>query len=142
MVNRHANPDQIVNHLLTADPLSQWMGIEVIKAKKGFCSIQCTVTYQMLNGYGVAHGGIIFSIADTALAFSAATFGRTALALDNSISFTRKAELGDVLTAQAEAINMTTRTGLFNVRVINQRAEIVSVMKGTVYRPDEVDTQK
>ena len=142
MGERHVSPEHIVNDLLANDPFSQWIGLKVIKAKKGFCSIECTVNAEMLNGYDVAHGGIIFSVADTALAFSAATFGRTALALDNSISFTRKAKLGDVLTAEAEAINMTTRTGLFNVKAVNQRAETVSVMKGTVYRPGDTDIQK
>jgi acyl-CoA thioesterase len=88
----------------------------------------------MLNGFDVVHGGIIFSLADTALAFSAATAGRVALALDNSISFTKKAHIGDTLTAHSKALNLTFKTGLFDVKVTNQSNELIASMKGTVYR--------
>jgi len=137
MVEKTRDPLQIVSELLLQDPFSRWMGIEILEADLGRCSVQCTVSKQMLNGFDVVHGGIIFSLADTALAFSAATTGRVALALDNSISYTKKARVGDTLTAQSEAINLTFRTGLFDVKVFNQSSEIIAVMKGTVYRMKE-----
>jgi acyl-CoA thioesterase len=130
-------PLQIVEDLLQKDPFSQWMGIKIISADEGYCKVQCTITKTMLNGFNVVHGGIIFSLADTALAFSAATAGRVALALDNSISFTKKAHFGDTLTAHSKALNMTFRTGLFDVKITNQSDELIASMKGTVYRTKE-----
>jgi acyl-CoA thioesterase len=127
-------PFQIVEDLLKKDPFSQWMGIKIISANEGDCKVQCTITESMLNGFEVVHGGIIFSLADTALAFSAATAGRVALALDNSISFTKKAHAGDTLTAHSKALNLTFRTGLFDVKVTNQSDDLIASMKGTIYR--------
>jgi len=118
------------------------MDIQIIEAGLGRCTVQSTVSKQMLNGFNVVHGGIIFSLADTALAFSAATTGRVSLALDNSISYTKKAHIGDTLTAHSKAINLTYRTGLFDVKVLNQSSEIIAVMKGTVYRTKETLKKK
>lgn len=134
MTDLQEDPNKIVRGLLKKDPFSQWMGIEVVDADRGICTVRCQVTEQMLNGFRVVHGGIIFSLADTALAFSAATAGRVALALNNSISYTKKALLGDTLTARSEAVNLTFRTGLFDIKVMNQSSDIIAVMKGTVYR--------
>ena len=136
MSSAENDPRELVENLLKKDPFSQWMEIEILEATTGTCTVQCTVNNEMLNGYEVAHGGILFSLADTALAFSAATLGRTALALDNSISFTKKARLGDILIAESSAVNTTYRTGLFDVRIRNQDNETVAFMKGTVYRTD------
>lgn len=132
-----ADPHQIVHSLLQKDPFSQWMGIEILDVEDGYCKLQCTISKQMLNGFNIAHGGIIFSLADTALAFSAATTGRIALALDNSISYTRKAQLDDILTATSKKINITNRTGLFEVTISNQDSEIIALLKGTVYRTEK-----
>ena len=137
MAESDVDPHQIVQNLLEKDPFSRWMGIQVLDVRHGSCALQCTISKPMLNGFDVVHGGIIFSLADTALAFSAATAGRVALALDNSISYTKKARLGDTLTARSEAVNLTHRTGLFIIKVTNQASEIIAVMKGTVYRTDD-----
>lgn len=126
-----------VEKLHRQDPFSNWLGIEILEIKEGFCIIRCRIREEMINGFGVVHGGIIYSLADTALAFSAATGGRVALALNNSISYTKKARLGDTLIARSEAVNTTNRTGLFDVRVTNETSDIIAVMKGTVYRTDE-----
>lgn len=125
-----------VRSLLKNDPFSCWMGIEILNAGPGHCKISCKISEDMLNGFNIAHGGILFSIADTALAFAAATTGNTALSIDNSISFTRKAVLGDVLTASCESINETRKTGLYLVTIHNQEKKTVACMKGTVYKPE------
>ena len=128
---------KIIQTLLENDSFSQWMNIKILDAKPGFCKIECKITKEMTNGFGVTHGGILFSLADSALAFSAATLGRVALALDNSISFTHKSFSGDVLTATSNAINTTHKTGVFDVKIQNQDGKMVAVMKGTVYRTGE-----
>lgn len=129
-------PRKIVSHLLRNDPFSQWMGIEIIEAKEGLCKIQCVVKREMLNGFAVTHGGIVFSLADTAMAFAAATYGTVSLAIDNSISFARKTEPGTLLTATAESVHLANKIGHFNVQIHNKDI-LIAVMKGTVYRTRE-----
>lgn len=135
--------DKIVNHMLQHDAFSQWLGIELIDVKKGGCTLRCTLSEKMLNGYKIAHGGIIFSIADSAIAFASASYGRQAVAIDHSISFTKKAVTGDILTAKAQAISMRFKTGVIHVEITNQHDELIAVIKGTVYRKsEEFDLQK
>ncbi len=135
MADNHSNSaSDIVNHMLNNDPFSRWMGIEIMEVNKGFCKITCPVKEDMMNGFNITHGGIIFSLADSALAFASATYGRVALAIDNSISFTQKTSVGDILIAEAECINLTHKTGLFEIRVTKSSGQLIALMKGSVYR--------
>ncbi|MEX0661055.1 MAG: hotdog fold thioesterase [Balneolaceae bacterium] len=131
------DPSKIVHHLLKNDPFSQWMGIEIVDVKEGFCKVSCSVRNEMLNGFNVTHGGILFSLADTALAFSAATYGRVALALDNSISFTKTSSVGNQLIATSKCINLTHKTGVFECRITNSSDKLLAIMIATVYRTSE-----
>jgi acyl-CoA thioesterase len=128
---------RIAEKMMKEDAFSRWMGMEILDVREGFCKVSCTITDDMLNGFRVTHGGIIFSLADSALAFSAATYGRVALALDNSISFTQKTSSGNRLTATSECLQITYKTGLFEVKVRNEKDELVAVMKASVYRTSE-----
>lgn len=128
---------KIVNHMLENDPFSQWMGVKVLEVREGYCKITCPVKEEMLNGFKVTHGGILFSLADSALAFSSATYGRVALAIDNNISFLKKTTAGDTITAESECISLTHKTGVFQIRITNSDDELVALMKGTVYRTGE-----
>ena len=135
--NRISDYRHIVGKLISRDPFSRWMGIEIIEVKEGLCKIRCSIGKEMINGFEVAHGGIIYSLADTALAFSAITDGRVALSLDNSTSYAKKARLGDTITACSKAVNITYRTGLFDIKITNQTSDIIAIMKGTVYRSED-----
>lgn len=127
-------PKKIVSNMLENDPFSQWMDVKIHEVKEGYCKISCSVKKQMLNGFSVTHGGIVFALADSALAFSSATYGRIALSIDNSISFAKKTEDGDELTAISECIHLSHKTGIFEVTITNQNDELVAKIKGTVYR--------
>lgn len=129
--------EAIVNRMMKDDAFSRWMGIRIDEVSEGFCKISCTVTDEMLNGYKVTHGGILFSLADSALAFSAATYGRVSLAIDNSISYTKKSTSGDRLTAISECVNLTHKTGLFEIRILDEQEDLLAMMKATVYRTGE-----
>ncbi|MDX1642304.1 MAG: hotdog fold thioesterase [Balneolaceae bacterium] len=130
-------PEQIVKQMFDHDAFSQWLGIELIDVKEGSCTLQCRLNDRMLNGYNIAHGGVIFSLADSAIAFASASYGRLAVAIDHSISFTKKAVSGDTLTIKAETISMGYKTGVIRVEINNQNNELVAVVKGTVYRTSE-----
>lgn len=129
--------EKIVSKMLKNDQFSRWMGIEILEVKEGHCKISCEIKKDMLNGYNVTHGGVVFSLADSALAFSAATFGRVSLAIDNSISLIQKTTAGDTLIASSECLNLTHKTGFFEVKVNDSENRLIAVMKATVYRTSE-----
>ncbi|WP_083750101.1 PaaI family thioesterase [Rhodohalobacter halophilus] len=129
--------ERIVARMMEKDEFSRWMGVKVLKVDEGYCKVTCPIRKEMLNGFSVTHGGIVFSLADSALAFSAATYGRISLAIENSISFTKKSVEGDEITAESRCIHLTHKTGLFEVKVHEQNEKLVAVMKATVYRTSD-----
>ncbi len=128
---------KIVNHMLENDPFSRWMEVKILDVREGYCKISCPVKEEMLNGFKVTHGGILFSLADSALAFSSATYGRVALAIDNNISFMKKTTAGETITAESKCVSLSHKTGVFQIRITNDKDELVALMKGTVYRTSE-----
>ena len=122
--------------MLADDPFSRWMGIDVVHVSEGHCTLQMTVRDDMLNGFGVCHGGILFSLADSAIAFASNTRGKKALTLEDNISFLHKAMPGDLLTATTEELSSTRNTGVYAV-TIKHEDELIAVFKGTVYRREE-----
>ncbi|MBX7144023.1 MAG: hotdog fold thioesterase [Oligoflexia bacterium] len=127
----------IVEKMYASDGFSAWLGIQVQTIAIGSCICKMRVRKEMLNGFGVAHGGIAFALADSALAFAANGHGRVAVGLDNSISYPAPIRQDDELTAKAEELSLTNRTGFYRVTVINQRQEIVALFHGTVYRTEK-----
>lgn len=124
----------IVEHMYVNDPFSQWLGIEVIEARKGYSKLKMEVRKEMCNGFGIIHGGITFSFADSALAFASNAHGRLSVALECSISYPNPVKIGDVLTAEATEVSLSNKIGIYNIPVINQNGILVGVFKGSVYR--------
>ena len=125
---------RVVDAMYCKDPMSQWLGILRIHEAPGECILQMKVREEMLNGFGIAHGGICFSLADSALAFASNAHGQHAVSIETSISHLKPVKLNDVLMATTKELNITARTGLYEVRVTNQHEELVAYFKGTVYR--------
>jgi acyl-CoA thioesterase len=88
----------------------------------------------MLNGFHIAHGGITYSLADSALAFASNAHGIQCVSVETSISHIKKVEEGDVLTTSVEEKSVTSKIGIYHVTVRNQQDEDVAFFKGTVYR--------
>jgi acyl-CoA thioesterase len=128
--------ERVVSGMLARDAFSEWLGIEVLEIAPQRSVVQMQVRAEMVNGFGVSHGGIVYSLADSALAFAANTNGRVTVAIENSISYPQPVGVGDVLTATADEDSATKRLGFYRVIVRNQRDEIVSIFRGTVYRTD------
>lgn len=127
-------PVMVVDSMMGSDYFSQWLGIRVESVSQGACRISLTLRKEMLNGFGIAHGGIAFSLADSALAFASNSHNKKSLVLDTSMSFTSPAREGDVLTAVAEELNLTKSTGIYDVTVTNQDGKKIAVFRGTVFR--------
>ena len=116
------------------DAFSQWLGIEIIKVKDGYCELKMTVRDEMLNGFHITHGGISYSLADTALAFASNTHGKKCISMETSISHTKYVQRGDTLIATTKELSRTEKTGLYLITITNQNKKDIAYFKGTVYR--------
>ena len=128
------NALKIVNAMYDQDVFSQWLGIEIIEVSKGNCQLKMTVKKEMLNGFKIAHGGIAYSLADTALAFASNTYGKKCISLETSISHIECVRAGDVITASTKKLSETEKTGLYLITISNQDNQEIAYFKGTVYR--------
>src|SRR5579864_17522 len=111
MEGPHKTPGQIVALMMERDRFSQWLGLQIDAVGPGYCKLHYRVTDQMVNGFNQAHGGILFSAADSAFAFACNSHGRITVALDVSITFTRPAQTGDLLSVEAKEIHLGNKTG-------------------------------
>lgn len=126
--------ESVVNKMFEEDEFSRWLGIERLLIEQGHCILSMRIRKEMLNGFGIAHGGICFSFADSALAFASNSYGRLSVALECSISFPVAVKEGDVLTCEAKELSFTNKTATYLIEVKNQKNESVAFFKGTVYR--------
>ncbi len=128
---------QVLDRMFRQDGFSQWMGMEILEISEGHCALKMTVRKEMLNGFDVAHGGITYSLADSAFAFACNSYNHLSLSVETSISHSRAVKEGDILTATADLITQTKKIGNFQVLIHNQHHEIVAVFKGICYRTDK-----
>ncbi len=112
------------------DQASQALGIIVDQPAPGRAIARMTVREDTLNGHGICHGGMIFTLADTAFAFACNGPQRVAVAQRCSIDFLRPARLADALTATAEERAVTGRSGVYDVVVEDQNNELVALFRG------------
>jgi acyl-CoA thioesterase len=135
-MNEQSNlsPQAIVEMMLSRDAFSQWLGLQIDTIRDGYCKLHYTVRPEMLNGFSSLHGGVIFSASDSAFAFACNTHGRITVAQDVSITFTRPAAVGEMLTVEAQELYAGHRSGLYDIRTTNERGELVAFFKGSAYR--------
>ena len=127
---------KVVDKMMRDDLFSQWLGIKVIEIKEGYSKIKMTVRREMINGFGIVHGGIAFSLADSAFAFACNNRNILSVALDTSINFIKPVHVDDVLTAEAKELHNGKSTGLYHITVTNQKNHEVALFKGLCYRTD------
>jgi acyl-CoA thioesterase len=130
-------PQQVVTHMLQNDLFSQWLGISVIDLNEGYSKIKMKVREEMINGFGIVHGGIAFSLADSAFAFACNNRNVLSVALDTSINFIKPVHVGDELFAEAKELHNGKSTGLYHITITNQKEHIVAIFKGTCFRTDK-----
>ena len=127
-------PRQVVDHMMEHDLFSQWLGIEVLEIKTGYSRLRMKVREEMINGFGIVHGGIAFSLADSAFAFACNNRNNLSVALDTAINFLKPVNVSDVLTAEAKELHNGRSTGLYHIEIKNQNDHLVAMFKGTCYR--------
>ncbi len=130
-------PATVVAHMMENDLFSQWLGIEVLEVSEGTSKIKMSVREEMINGFGIVHGGIAFSLADSAFAFACNNRNVLSVALDTAINFTKPVHVGDTLIAEAKEIHNGRSTGLYHIEITNQHAHLVAIFKGTCFRTNK-----
>ena len=133
MSDAQKTAERVVKAMMAKDAFSQWLGIEVLEIAPRSSKLRMTVRAEMINGFGVTHGGIAYSLADSALAFACNARGTVWMAIENTIGYPKSVTTGDVLTAVASEESAGNKLGFYRVVVTNQRDEIVSTFRGTVY---------
>ena len=127
--------EQIVREkMYNQDAFSQWLGIEIIAIKKGSVELKLKIREEMTNGFNIAHGGIAFSLADSALAFSSNTHNNQAVSVETSLGFSKPLQTGDVIRARSKELQLSNKFGRYLIELTNQKDESVAVFYGTVYR--------
>ncbi len=133
-MNPNEKASLIVDKMFNNDPMSQWLGITRVYDGPGISVLRMTVRKEMLNGFSIAHGGITYSLADSALAFASNGHGIQSVSVETSISHVSPVKDGDVLETEVTEVNLTRSTGLYYVTVKNQDGKAVAHFRGTVYR--------
>lgn len=125
---------KVVDQMYSNDWFSQWLGIEMLDVNAGTCMLRIKIRKEMLNGFGIAHGGITYSLADSALAFASNSHGRKSVSVETSISHTISLKEGEVITAVAQEISLSNKIAIYSITITNLENKTVALFKGTVYR--------
>ena len=116
----------IVDKMYKNDLFSKWLGIDIVEKGIGKSKLVMTIRQEMVNGFGIAHGGITYSLADSALAFACNSQGRESMSIETSISHTKPCHIGDVLTAEAIEESLSYKIAIYHISVKNQDNETVA----------------
>ena len=127
----------VVQKMLDGDEMTRWLKAEVLESKEGFCKLQMVVRDEMANGFKIVHGGIAFSLADSAIAFAANSYGRHAVSLSTSIRHLHPVFVGDTLIAEAEVTSLKHKIVNVDANVVNQEGVKVADLQATGYRKSE-----
>lgn len=129
--------DKIVQTMMEADAFSQWLGIRVIQVSAGGCQLQMQITPSMCNGFAIAHGGIAFSLADSACSFAVNAHGRKAMSVETAVSQFKAIQSGDVLNCYVTEESLGKKLAVYRAEIINQDQVKIAIFKGTYYRSDK-----
>lgn len=127
------SPEEIPHKMLSLDPYSQWLGIEILEVEKGRAKLGMTIRKEMLNSMAKAHGGITYALADTAFGFAANTHGKFAVSIETSINHIETLNEGDYIVAESVIETVKNKLG-FNIVEVKRADELVALFKGVVYR--------
>ncbi len=125
-----ASPIEVAESMYSRDRASQWLGLRIVDVREGYAQMTMEVKSHMANGHDFGHGGLTFALADSTFAFACNSYNINAVAAACSIEFLAPARVGDLLTATAQEQALSGRNGVYDVRVTNQRDEVVALFRG------------
>lgn len=112
------------------DKVSTGLGMELVEVDEGRAILSLLVEERHSNGHGICHGGITFTLADSAFAFASNSRNQSTVAQHNVISYTKPAKIGDRLTASATEVSLSGRSGIYDVKVTNSNGQVVAEFRG------------
>lgn len=112
------------------DPATQWFGMELVEVDEGRATLAMTVEPHHCNGHGTCHGGVSFSLADSAFAFACNSRNVSTVGQHVMMSYLAPGHAGDRLTARAQEISLSGKSGIYDVRVANQNGLVIAEMRG------------
>ena len=125
-----ATAKEVADSMYSRDRASQWLGLKIVEVREGYAQLTMEVQPHMANGHDLGHGGLTFALADSTFAFACNSYNINAVAAACSIEFLAPTRVGDVLTATAQEQALNGRNGVYDVRVTNQRDEVVALFRG------------
>ena len=125
-----ATPNEVAESMYARDRASQWLGLKIVDVREGYAQMSMEVKPHMANGHDIGHGGLTFALADSTFAFACNSYNINAVAAACSIESVAPTRVGDVLTATAQEQVLMGRNGIYDVRVTNQRNEVVALFRG------------
>ncbi len=128
------NADEVGAAMFAQDRASQALGMELLAIAPGSATLAMTVREDMANGFGICHGGLIATLADSAFAFACNARNELTVAAGFTVDFIAPAKLGDRLVAVANEMAQAGRSGVYDVSVRNQRDELIALFRGNSHR--------
>jgi acyl-CoA thioesterase len=132
------DPQAIADHvgrgMLAEDAASTGLGMQIEAMAPGYARMSMRVRAEMLNGFKICHGGFITTLADSAFAFACNSYNELTLAAGIVVDFVAPAREGDLLSAEAREVSLAGRTGVYDVKVTNQRGETIALLRGRSHR--------
>lgn len=126
--------ERVGTGMLAEDAASRGLGMQIEAMGPGYARMTMTVRPEMLNGFKICHGGYITTLADSAFAFACNSYNELTVAAGIVVDFVAPAQEGDVLTAEARQVSLSARTGVYDVKVTNQRSETIALLRGRSHR--------
>lgn len=133
-----ATAARVSDVLWREDFASQGLGMRLVAVTPGRAEVSMQVRRDMLNGFGICHGGMLTTLGDTAMAFASNSHDTRAVAVSLGVDFIASARLDDVLTARAQEVSRTRRTGVYDVTLTRADGTVIAVMRGRVQRMPDV----
>ncbi len=119
------------------EPFAQKFGLKLVDLEEGFSRVEMTYTPDMENIFGLAHGGALFALIDEAFETASNSHGTMAVALNMTISYVSSPALGSKLTAEAKEFNQTRRTANYDIKVLDERGQLIAFCQALVYRKEK-----
>ncbi len=130
-------PHAVFNKMMDKDYFSKWMNVELLDIGPGHCTLSMQVRKEMLNGFGIIHGGVSFALADSALAFAANSHGRLSVSIRATMTYTNPATTGEVIIAEATEQHLGNKTATYDIQVEKDDGSPICLLRGTVYRTSQ-----
>jgi len=129
-ISAQERADRSAQSMWASDDASKWVGMTLAQVGPGLAVTTLTVEKHHTNGHDICHGGVIFTLADSAFAFACNSYNKLAVAQHNTISFIAPGMLGDALTATAREVSLRGRGGIYDVQVARGDGVVIAEMRG------------